>query len=136
MNHATKIGIIVRDDLLVWQKLNVTAFLVAGIAAAAPESIGDQYEDGSNNKYLPILGQPVFVYAATAEYLQRTRARAVSREVPMAIYTRDMFVTNNDIDNRAVVKAVAAEDLDIVGIALRADAKTFDKIVNGLKLHA
>jgi hypothetical protein len=35
-----------------------------------------------------------------------------------------------------VVKAVAAEDLDIVGIALRADAKTFDKIVNGLKLHA
>jgi hypothetical protein len=136
MNHATKIGIIVRDDLLVWQKLNVTAFLVAGIAAAAPESIGDQYEDGSNNKYLPILGQPVVVYAASAEYLQRTRARALSREVPMAIYTRDMFVTNNDIDNRAVVKAVAAEDLDIVGIALRADAKTFDKIVNGLKLHA
>ena len=33
-----------------WQKLNVTAFLVAGIAAAAPENIGNQYEDGSDNK--------------------------------------------------------------------------------------
>jgi len=135
MTDGTKIGIIVRDDLLVWQKLNVTAFLVAGIAAAAPESIGDQYEDGSNNTYLPILGQPVFVYAASAEHLQRTRLRALSREVPTAIYTRDMFATNNDVDNRAVVKAVAADDLDIVGIALRADAKTFDKIINGLKLH-
>jgi hypothetical protein len=135
VNNGTKIGIIVRDDLLVWQKLNVTAFLVAGISAAAPESIGDPYEDGSGNHYLPILGQPVFVYAASAEHLQRTRVRALSREMPMAIYTKDMFVTNNDIDNRAVVKAVAAENLDIVGIALRADAKTFDKIVNGLRLH-
>lgn len=135
MTHGTKIGIVVRDDLLEWQKLNVTAFL-AGIAAAAPECIGDQYEDGSDNKYLPILGQPVFVYAASAEHLQRTRVRALSREVSVAVYTKDMFITNNDLDNRAVVKAVAAENLDIVGIALRADAKTFDKIVNGLKLHA
>jgi hypothetical protein len=37
--------------------------------------------------------------------------------------------------NRAVVKAVAADDIQVVGIALPADAKTFDKIVNSLKLH-
>lgn len=47
-----------------------------------------------------------------------------------------MFKTYNDKDNRAVVKAVTADDLDIVGLALRADRKTFDKIVNGLKLHS
>ena len=35
----------------------------------------------------------------------------------------------------AVVKAVAADDLNIVGLALRADARSFDTIVNGLKLH-
>lgn len=133
--HDTKIGIIVRTDLEVWQKLNVTAFLSSGLAANVSESIGEAYEDGSENKYLRIFRQPVFVYMATAEELQRTRTRSLSREVPIALYTREMFVTGDDVENRAAVKAVNAEDLDIVGIALRADRKTFDKIVNGLKLH-
>jgi hypothetical protein len=135
MNHGTKIAIVVRDDLLAWQALNVTAFLASGIATAAPVSIGDPYEDSSGNKYLPIFAQPVFVYTANAEHLRRTWARALSREVTIAIYTKDMFATNNDVDNRAVVKAAAAENLDIVGLAFRADAKMFDKIVNGLKFH-
>ena len=78
----------------------------------------------------------MFVFAASAEHLQRTRNRALSRKVPLAIYTKEMFATNNDKDNRAVVKAVQAEDLDIVGLALRAERKAFDKIINGLKLHA
>ena len=134
--HSTKIGVIVRDDLASWQKLNVTAFLAAGIAASAPEAMGANYEDGSNNQYLPLLGQPVLVYAASAEHLQRTRNRALSREVPMAIYTKEMFATGNDVDNRAVVKAVAADNLDIVGLAFRCDSKSFDKIVNGLKFHS
>jgi hypothetical protein len=133
MHHDTKIGVIVRDDLESWQKLNVTAFLMAGIAAASPETIGEPYEDASGNAYLFLLGQPVHVYAASAEHMQRTRTRAFSREVPLAIYTKEMFATGND--NRAVVKAVQAEDLDLVGVALRADRKNFDKIVNGLKLH-
>lgn len=134
--HDTKICVVVRNDLETWQKLNVTAFLAAGVAASAPESIGEQYEDGSDNLYLPIFAQPVFVFAASAEHLQRTRMRALSREVSMAIYTKDMFATNNDVDNRTVVNAVAADDLDIVGLAFRSERKTFDKIVNGLKLHS
>jgi len=134
--HDTKIGIIVRTDLEVWQKLNVTAFLTAGIAFDAPESKGEQYEDGSGKLYLPIFNQPVFVYGASLEELQRTRLRALSREVPLALYTKDMFSTGNDEDNRAVVKAVKEEDLDLVGLALRADRKIFDKIVNGLKFHS
>jgi hypothetical protein len=133
--HDTKIGIIVRSDLETWQKLNVTAFLSSGIAFNAPESEGEQYEDASENKYMPIFNQPVFVYGATAQELQRTRTRAFSRDMALAIYTKEMFATSNDVDNRAVVKAVVADDLDIVGLALRADRKTFDKIVNGLKLH-
>lgn len=135
MNHDTKIGVIVRDDLETWQKLNITAFLLPGITAAAPETIGEPYEDGSGQSYLALLAQPVFVYVASAEHLQRTRNRAVGREVSLAIYTKGMFATNNDKDNRAVVKAVQSEDLDIVGLALRADRKIFDKIINGLKLH-
>ena len=133
--HETKIGIVVRDDLEAWQKLNVTAFLAAGIASSAPDCIGDTYEDASGNTYLPLFGQPVFVYVASGEHLQRTRGRAISREVPQAIYTKGMFATNNDRDNRAVVSAAAENDLDIVGLAFRAERKIFDKIVNGLKLH-
>jgi len=133
--HDTKIGVLIRDDLETWQKLNVTAFLASGITANAPEAIGEKYEDGSGNEYLPILGQPVFVYTASDEHLQRTRQRALSREVPMVIYTKDMFATGNDHDNRAVVKAVEADKLDIAGLAFRAERKTFDKIVSGLKFH-
>lgn len=132
----TKIGIIVRNDLEIWQKLNVTAFLSSGLAAHFPESIGKNYEDASSNKYLRIFRQPVLVYAGTAEELQRTRTRALSREIPISLYTKDMFLTTNDEDNRASVKIVNAEDLDIVGLALRAERKIFDKIVNGLKFHS
>jgi hypothetical protein len=63
-------------------------------------------------------------------------ARAQSRDVPTAVYAEGMFKTMNDTDNRAVVKALAQENLDLVGLAIRADRKTFDKIMHGLKLHA
>jgi len=44
----TKVAILVREDLPVWQKLNVTAFLATGIAGAAPEAIGEPYIDAAN----------------------------------------------------------------------------------------
>lgn len=134
--HDTKVGIVVRTDLQNWQKLNVAAFLATGIAAAAPEAIGKPYEDASGNEYLPLIGQPIVIYEASLDHLLRTNARALSRNVTVAAYTESMFKTSNDEDNRAVVKARAADDLDLVGLAFRADRKTFDKIVNGLKLHA
>lgn len=133
--HDTKVGIIVRNDLLDWQKLNVTAFLATGIAASAPENIGETYEDAAGRHYLPLIVQPVFVYAATQEHLVRTRDRAASRGVAMALYAEGMFKTDNDVDNRAVVKALSDDACNIVGLAIRADTKTFDKIVHGLKLH-
>lgn len=136
MQHKTKIGVIIKSDLKTWQKLNVTAFLSSGIAAADPNSIGADYIDGSDNKYLPIFNQPVFVYEASAEHLQRTRARLDNREVKAALYVEDMFVTNNDVDNRATIVSIKSEDMKIVGLAFRAPSKIFDKIVNGLKLHS
>lgn len=45
----TKIAIVVRDDLQVWQKLNVTAFLMSGVVGAAPEIIGEPYRDAAGN---------------------------------------------------------------------------------------
>ncbi len=133
--HDTKVGIIVRDDLVAWQKLNVTAFLATGIAASAPGQIGEPYVDGLDRTYLPLIVQPIFVYAAPQAHIHRTRDRALSRGVVPAIYAEGMFKTDNDEDNRAVVRHLTDTDGAVVGLALRAESKIFDKIVHGLKLH-
>ena len=135
MIHSTKIAVVVNEDLLTWQKLNATACLAAGVAVSQPTCIGDIYEDASGNSYLPIIGQPVFVYLADNERLHRTRLRAKSRGVQIALYAKSVFLTDNDVDNRAGVRVVHESDLDLAGIALRAEGKIFSKIVSGLELH-
>ena len=136
MQFDTKIAVVVRTDLEPWQKLNVTAFLAGGIAAAFPECIGAPYEDGSATKYLSLIGQPILIYGADGAALTRALERALARNVTPALYTADMFRTTHDEANRAAVKAVARADLDLVGIAMRAERKVIDKIVDGLKFHS
>ena len=60
----------------------------------------------------------------------------MSRGVTPAVYTNELFATGHDEANRAAVAAVAAEDLDLVGIAVRAERKTVDKIVDRLRFHS
>jgi hypothetical protein len=43
-----------------------------------------------------------------------------------------MFITNNDADNRNVVEAAERTKLELVGLAIRADRKIVDKIVDKL----
>jgi hypothetical protein len=132
---ATKILVVLRDDLAGWQVANVTAFLSAGVATAVPELIGAPYADADGNTYLPTLGLPVIVRAADAATLATCRARAVTRGLPAAIYTSAMFGTGNDDDNRAVVAADRAEDLDLVGVAVHGPRNAVDKIVKGTRVH-
>lgn len=131
----TKIAVVLRDDLAGWQRLNVTAFTISGIAATVPGVTGEPYRDGSGNTYLPMFRQPVLVFAADGEKLRQIHQRALRRDVPMAVYTEELFVTNNDEDNRAEVRAVPGDKLNLVGVALRADRRTVDKIVKGASLH-
>ncbi|MFF4695811.1 DUF2000 family protein [Streptomyces chattanoogensis] len=132
----TKIAVIVREDLAVWQKLNVTAFLASGIAHSSDDIMGrHRYEDASGNDYLALFREPVLCFTADSGALSRTHARALSRAVPTAVYTTEMFRTGNDDDNRASVRAVAAGDLDLVGLAVYGPRNTIDKITKGLKLH-
>ncbi|MBV9459493.1 MAG: DUF2000 family protein [Bradyrhizobium sp.] len=136
MQFDTKIAVVVRSDLEVWQKLNVASFLAGGVAAAFPECIGDAYEDGSGTKYLSLIGQPILIYGADRAALSRALERALARGVTPALYTEEMFKTAHDAANREVVKAVARTDLNLVGIAMRAERKVIDKIVDGLKFHS
>ena len=52
--------------------------------------------------------------------------------VPIAIYTAEMFATGNDDENRATVRAVATERLDLVGLGLRAGRRDADAVLRGL----
>jgi hypothetical protein len=135
MRFDTKIGIVVRDDLAVWQKLNVTAFLASAVAGGVPEVMGEPYEDGSGNSYLPMFRQPVLVYAADPEALTRVHGRALAREMDIAVYIEDMFKTGNDQDNRNTVRAVTAEAMPLVGLAVYGARNAVDKVLKGLPLH-
>src|ERR1700749_3129037 len=121
MQFDTKIAVVVRTDLEVWQKLNVASFLSGGVAAAFPECIGAPYEDGSATKYLSLIGQPILIYGADRATLTRALERALSRNVTPAVYTEDMFKTTHDEANRAAVTAAARADLNLVGLASRAE---------------
>jgi hypothetical protein len=132
----TKIAVVLRDDLAGWQNANVTAFLVSGIAGTVPGIVGEPYRDASGNEYHPMFVQPVLVYQADAPALRRAYERALGRDVSMAIYTADLFETGHDEANRAAVAKVPGDELDLVGIAFRAERKTVDKVVDGLRFHA
>ena len=134
MEFDTKIVVIVRDDLAVWQKLNVTAFTVSGIAGTE-KIVGENYVDASGNVYLPMSVQPILVFAATREQMREIYERAKKREMRFTIYTEELFKTYNDVDNRAAVATVRAEDLNLVGMAIRSTKRQIDTVVKGLKLH-
>jgi hypothetical protein len=132
----TKVAVVLLDELPVWQKANATAFLVSGIAGSTPSLVGEAYVDGSGNRYLPMLRQPILIYAADGPGIRRAYDRAMAREVEeLAIFTRELFSTPHDAANRAAVAAVPAAELDLVAIALRADRKIVDKVLDKLRPH-
>jgi hypothetical protein len=136
MEFDTKIAVVLRDDLAVWQRANATAFLVSGIAGRDPSTVGEDYVDGSGNRYLPMFRQPVLVFEGDAAQLRRAHERALARGVTeLAVFTMELFSTAHDEANRAAVADVSVEELDLVGIALRADRRVVDKVVDRLRRH-
>jgi len=136
VNFDTKLSVVLRDDLAGWQRANVTAFLMSGIAATDPSLVGPPYVDASGAEYLPMFRQPVLVFQGDAAALRRAYERARARGVErLAIYTAELFATMHDDANRAAVAAVESEDLDLVGLAFHADRKVVDKVVDRLERH-
>lgn len=135
MTFDTKIAVVLRDDLEVWQKLNVTAFVVSGIAGTVEGVLGEAYEDASGVTYLPMLVQPVLIHEATSEKLRTVYNRARSRGTSFSIFTEDLFATPDDTANRAAVKAVTSDELLLIGMAMRAERSTIDRIFKGVSFH-
>lgn len=132
---GTKIAVAVRDDLPVWQRLNVVAFLTSGLGTDRPTLVGAPYEDGSGGTYLPMLAHPVIVLTGDQEAMNRALRRARARSLATAIYIDAMFATGNDEDNRATVRAVASDDLQPAGIAVHGDRRDVDRALDKLRPH-
>ena len=131
----TKIGVLLRDDLEPWQRLNVTAFLVSGLGTAVPEVIGEPYADADDVPYLAMFRQPVLIFEGSKETLTAAHGRALARVLPRAVFTSDLFATGNDRDNRAAVRAVPTGELDLVGLAVYGPRNAVDKVLKGARMH-
>ena len=134
MEFDTRVAVVVREDLKDWQKLNVTAFLMGGIAGI-PGLLGEPYVDGDGRTYLPPLRQPVRVYGVPPEGIHRVYERALEREVDLSLYTEELFSTSGDEENRAAVRGVRGADLNLVGLGMYGPKNRIDKVLRGLKLH-
>ncbi|MFI9586174.1 DUF2000 family protein [Streptomyces sp. NPDC052236] len=131
----TKIAVLLREDLESWQRLNVTAFLVSGLGTVFPEVVGEPYADADDTAYLPMFRQPVLVMQGTKETLTAAHGRALSRSLVRSVFTSDLFGTGNDRDNRAAVRAVGKDQLDLVGMALYGPRNAVDKVLKGARMH-
>ncbi|WP_454849862.1 DUF2000 family protein [Rhizobium binxianense] len=131
----TKIAIVLRNNLAGWQTLNVTAFLMTGIAGQHPEIIGEPYKDRVGNLYNALSIQPIIVLSADEATIGTIHRRTLERDVTTSLFIEEMFATGHDAANRAVFSEYAPDDAKVVGIALRADKKTVDKITRGAVMH-
>lgn len=131
----TKITIILLDELEVWQKLNVTAFLMSGIVGKHPKLIGEDYQDKAERRYMALNRQPIVVLQSDSIVMHKIHERTQIRSIVSSIYIKDMFSTGNDEDNRNTVLKYHTSDLPIVGIGIREEKKLVDKITKGAKLH-
>jgi hypothetical protein len=135
MNFDTKIVIVIDENLAVWQKLNVTAFLTSGIIASNEGLIGQNYQDASGATYTPLCIQPIMIMKTNREKLKTILNRANNYDLPLSIYIEDMFSTGFDEANRETVAQYTSEALPLVGIAVRGEKKLIDKVTKGVKLH-
>ncbi|WP_413709760.1 DUF2000 family protein [Rhizobium sp. Rhizsp82] len=132
----TKIAIVLRNNLASWQTLNVTAFLMSGIAGQNPDIIGEAYKDKAGNLYNALSIQPIIVLSADDATIAAVHRRSLERGIATSIFIEEMFATGHDAANREVFAQFAPDDAKVVGIAMRADKKIVDKITKGARMHA
>ncbi|WP_434600267.1 DUF2000 family protein [Streptomyces sp. A5-4] len=105
----------------------------------APGPAGEPLPDapqGSARGAGPGLASRAGVAVASSETLTAAHSRALSRSLPRAVFTSDLFSTGNDRDNRAAVRAVGKDQLDLVGLALHGPRNAVDKVLKGARMHS
>ena len=97
--------------------------------------MGEPYEDAAGRQHASLLGQPMLIFAARPEVLQRAFRQGIERSLFRAAYVRAMFSTGHDAANREAFRAEPADAPDLVGLALRGPKKDVDKATKGAVLH-
>lgn len=134
MEFDTKIKIALKSDLEMWQKLNVTAFLASGIAGTE-DIVGRPYVDKDGVEYLPMSQQPIMIHSASGEELNELLKKALTKNVTISIFTKELFNTYNDEDNRHMVSQFKTDELNLVGIGIHGKKNHVDRLFKGLELH-
>lgn len=135
--YLNKIAVVILNDLAVWQKLNVTAFLASSVAIAFPETHGAPLVTASGTAYLPFMKHPVLVYIAdTDEQITRAFNRAKERGLNIGIYTKELFATKTEEENLAEIATRTEEELNLAGIIIYGENKKVDKAIDKLKFHS
>ncbi|MCW2824962.1 MAG: hypothetical protein JWQ91_1879 [Aeromicrobium sp.] len=75
--------------------------------------------------------QPIVILEGDAERLGGAREGGVPGAGPGGLHQRHV----HDRDNRAAVRAVARDDLDLVGIAVHGPRNAVDRTMKGAALH-
>ena len=125
--YHNKIAVIIRADLLEWQKLNVAAFLASSVAVKFPETHGRPFVTASRTEYLPFPKNPMLIYRA--ETNQQIRCAL------MRAKDKPLFATKGEEENLAEILKLPDEEQDLVGIVLYGENRQVDKAIDGLKLH-
>jgi hypothetical protein len=134
--YEKKVAIVIRKDLLDWQKLNVAAFLASAVAVGSSETHGRSFVTADRVAYLPFIKHPVLIYQADGiDVLRRARARAKDRDLAIGIYTQPLFATKGEDGNIEAIAQLPDGEQDLVGLVVYGDNNKVDKALQGLKFH-
>ncbi len=134
MEFETKIALVLRDDLQIWQWLNVCAFLTSGVVGQHRNLIGEDYFDKDGNVFNGLSKQPMIILSAPSSVMKKIHGKALSRQIKTSAFIEEMFKTGYDEANRAEFAKYSAQSANLVGIGIRADRKIVDKITKGAKM--
>ncbi|MDD7887509.1 DUF2000 domain-containing protein [Flavivirga sp. 57AJ16] len=136
MEFENKIAIVIKNDLMAWQKLNVASFLASSVAIQFPETHGKPFINASKSEFLPFIKQPILIYKADDQaQINRAFIRAKDRELHIGIYTKSLFATKNEGGNHLEMGKTTDENQELVGIVIYGENRKLNKALNGLKFH-
>jgi hypothetical protein len=133
----SRLAIVLRQELLTWQRLNVTAFLSSSMAVnAEPSVMGETYVDASGRGYGEMFAQPVMVFEASAEVLKSAYLTALEEKIVIVrVFPDVLFTTGNDSDNRAAFAKLAPAQMSVAGLALLGGRNRISKLLSGARKH-
>ena len=133
MDFDTKIAIVLDEQLAVWQKANVSAFLISGIVATDPTLVGKPYIDATGNRYLPMCRQPILIYAADRSGL---RAHLESSGWPYEILRDTLGLTHPRFGDEPLCRVRRSRVNSISSGSLRADGRSWTVLEPGDRIRS